>query len=193
MPPHRWNDRGLGKGEIPPVQDQEYSLVPILNRRGQRINEAIVDFADRDFIEAHGPWRLQKTPSELSFYAITYSFGKQLRGMHRVLLGLQPGDRRRVDHRNRNGLDNRRMNLRFATHAENMQNRPSVAGSSSQFRSVYYEGRKNRWRACVQVNNIRYRLGTHETELGAADAVAEFLVTNVPFAEPDPAWVRARS
>lgn len=43
--------------------------------------------------------------------------------MHREIMGLSKGDGKRVDHINGNKRDNRRCNLRMATHAENMRNK----------------------------------------------------------------------
>lgn len=43
--------------------------------------------------------------------------------MHRVILGLDPGDPTDVDHINQKSLDNRRQNLRLASRKENLANR----------------------------------------------------------------------
>ncbi len=101
--------------------------------------------------------------------------------MHRIVLGLGRSDPRRVDHVNRNKLDNRRCNLRFATHAENMQNRPSHAGSSSRFRGVCWEKAVSRWRAYGQLNEVFHHLGYFDDEGQAARAAAKWRANNLPF------------
>jgi hypothetical protein len=42
-------------------------------------------------------------------------------GMHRIILDASPGQE--IDHKNGDGLDNRRANIRFCTRAENLRNR----------------------------------------------------------------------
>ncbi len=76
-----------------------------------------------------------------------------------------------VDHRNRNGLDNRRDNLRLATHSQNQCNKgKSRSNSSSQFIGVYFEKRSSRWVAKIVLHGKRIWLGRFKDELDAAKA-----------------------
>ncbi len=87
---------------------------------------AIVDDADFDLVAGT---RWYGAPGANTFYAVNRNVrehGKQTTlYMHRLILGLgrfvMGGPE--VDHLNRNGLDNRRSNLRVVTHRENAQNR----------------------------------------------------------------------
>jgi hypothetical protein len=92
-----------------------------------------------------------------------------------------------VDHRNNNSLDNRRANLRLATHAENCYNRPKIrTKTSSRYIGVYFEKSTGKWTAKIRVNGKRLWLGRFNSELEAAlayDAAArkyhgEFARTN---------------
>jgi hypothetical protein len=58
--------------------------------------------------------------------------------LHREIM--KPPKGKVVDHRNSGGLDNRRANLRLATHAENMQNRGKMRKkTTSRFIGVHLE------------------------------------------------------
>lgn len=105
--------------------------------------------------------------------------------MHRLLLGLEKGDPRQGDHLNRNPLDNRRENLRIATHAQNSQNCAtlrSAQGFTSRFRGVYWDKRTQRWCARVQLAGAYHWLGRFADELDAAHAAQEFRREHMPFA-----------
>jgi len=87
--------------------------------------------------------------------------------MHRLILNAPVGSI--VDHKNRNGLDNRKENLRFATPAQNAANRVTPrrkAGAS--YRGVTRQCRK--WRAKITHNGIIENLGTFDNEIDAAKA-----------------------
>jgi hypothetical protein len=85
--------------------------------------------------------------------------------MHRVILGLADGDPTQVDHRNHDGLDNRRSNLRTATPPQNNGNQLKRKGTTSKYKGVSrYKGR--RWRAAIQ----RRHLGIFGSEEAAATA-----------------------
>jgi hypothetical protein len=79
-----------------------------------------------------------------------------------------------VDHRNCNALDNRRENLRLATHSENNRNKVKTAAkTSSQFKGVYYRKnrhRRKRWEVNIFAFGKRICLGYFMTEIEAARA-----------------------
>lgn len=114
--------------------------------------------------------------------------------MHREILGLSLGDPLKVDHANGDGLDNRRVNLRLATHAQNLQNMAAFGGTSP-FKGVSLDARTGRWVARLKANNEQINIGAFDDEAEAAlayDCVARgrhghFAVLNFPdVSEYDP-------
>lgn len=97
--------------------------------------------------------------------------------LHRAVMGIGPGDKRHVDHINGNTLDNRRINLRFATRHENSRNQRINAGRTrmglpvtSPYKGVSYDKSKRKYRACITINGRNYKLGTFADEVSAAKA-----------------------
>jgi hypothetical protein len=68
-----------------------------------------------------------------------------------------------VDHKNRNGLDCRRSNLRFATSTQNMANQKLRSDSISGFKGVGYDKRKDKWRARIKHSGQEEHLGYFAT------------------------------
>lgn len=101
--------------------------------------------------------------------------------MHREIVGLSIGDPRQVDHRNRNGLDNRKVNLRIASNAENHQNTGAHRGSTSNLRGVSWDRQTGRWRAQVTLHGRNRNLGRFGTEAEAAEAAAAFRRQHLPY------------
>lgn len=66
--------------------------------------------------------------------------------MHRVLM--LPAGRQRVDHKDRNPLNNQRSNLRLCTASENLANRPKPMGSDG-YKGVYWHKRAGKWASCI--------------------------------------------
>jgi hypothetical protein len=90
--------------------------------------------------------------------------------MHRMLMR----DSALVDHKNGNGLDNRRCNMRAADHVKNAANAKVYANTSTGHRGVDRRGRG--YRARIQREGKRVELGTFgtlEEASRARDAVAE--------------------
>jgi hypothetical protein len=77
---------------------------------------------------------------------------------------------RKVDHRDNNGLNNRRSNLRWATHSQNLANRGPQRNNTSGFKGVTWVGSKRRWMAQIKVNQKRIGLGYFVIKEDAARA-----------------------
>lgn len=87
--------------------------------------------------------------------------------MHRFLLP----DSERIDHRNGDGLDNRRENLRAATRQENLRGfQQKKIEASSQFRGVWWRKGRNKWESRIQVSGKLIYLGVFLNEEEAARA-----------------------
>ena len=122
---------------------------------------AIVDEADLPLVTGHSWCASCYTlkSGEVRWWAVA-RINRKMTQMHRVLLGLKPGDPN-VDHIDRDGLNNRRENLRLATQTQNNAN--SIGHPThrrSRYKGVSWD-RDDRhcaggfWRATVTVNGKR--------------------------------------
>ncbi len=134
---------------------------------------AIVDECDYYWL-ARYTWLAEKTDHSYRAVCLLCK-GKMstLVNMHRLIMN--PPKHLLVDHINRNGLDNRRANLRLATHAQNSQNRTpcTKAGKTSKYKGVYWQRGRNKWRSYIRANNKRIFVGHFDSEVEAAKAYDE--------------------
>lgn len=128
---------------------------------------AIVDDADFDALVAAGPWTAR--PHGRTVYAQHYvrrADGRQTtQQLHVFLMGV-----RGIDHINGDGLDNRRSNLRVATHALNTANQRLRISNTSGFKGVSLLPESGRWMARCLVDGRRRSVGTFDTREDAAHA-----------------------
>ena len=128
---------------------------------------ALVDDADYELVVAAGPWCA--CPNGRTVYAQRAS--RQANGkpttqqLHVFLTG-----HARVDHRNGDGLDNQRHNLRPATHGQNMSNRRLPKHSTTGFKGVTKRKRDGRFQAQIGARGRHYHLGYFDTAEEAARA-----------------------
>ncbi|MFA5300480.1 MAG: HNH endonuclease [Lutibacter sp.] len=110
-------------------------------------------------------WSLQEGVN--TTYAVTAVSGS-ICGLHRLVMNLDIEDPREVDHRNHNGLDNRKCNLRVCTRSENMMNRYKSGTNISGFKGVSYSCVRKKWRARINVDGKEIYLGCFSSEVIAS-------------------------
>jgi len=88
--------------------------------------------------------------------------------LHRAIMNHPQG--LLIDHRNNNGLDNRRANLRKATKSQNVCNRRKQANTSSRFRGVSFDKRRGAWAVNITSQRKQKWIGYFDNEIDAAKA-----------------------
>lgn len=73
-----------------------------------------------------------------------------------------------VDHRNGNGLDNQRKNLRPATSSQNGCNRGKPKHNKSGFKGVHFDKSKGRYVVYVCANGVNKFCGRFDSKISAA-------------------------
>ena len=130
---------------------------------------ALVD--DRDFMRV-AQFKWSAIWNGHTWYA-SRSVGKrpnrQQMLMHRFILALPIGRTPQADHRNLNGLDNRRRNLRPATPSQNNAN-TRYRKNKSGFKGVSWHNRDHLWVARIRVHPKRILLGYFKSAKDAAQA-----------------------
>lgn len=87
--------------------------------------------------------------------------------MHQMILAAQS---RLIDHRDLNGLNNQRGNLRLATRSQNAANSAGHRDRKSKHKGVCFEGFTGRWLAQLTVNGKSVFKARFDTEKQAARA-----------------------
>lgn len=128
---------------------------------------AIVD-ADCVHLVSSYSWHVKIT--QTGVYAMSTING-QTTYMHQLILPLT--GRALVDHKDRNGLNNRKLNLREATHSQNQMNRKQSAVFTSKHKGVYWSKRDKKWAVRIQIDKARHFVGLFENEDEAVSAYKE--------------------
>lgn len=129
---------------------------------------ALVD--DEDFEKLNRfKWYARKGRN--TFYAERNIGGrKQHRVIRRHRQILNVNNSQDVDHRDSDGLNNQRFNLRNCTNQQNCMNARPQSGCLSKFKGVYFHKQINRWRAVLTFNGKVNSCGCYATEEEAACA-----------------------
>jgi hypothetical protein len=153
------NWRRNRKKRAGPEKDDGARYIPLIQG-----GFAIVDAEDYERLMKH-KWYLCQEGN--IFYAIRYKRGKQIR-MHREILNAPKGVM--VDHIDRNGLFNRKRNLRQCSARENSYNRRGNSRGSSQYKGVFWHKASRKWMAHITYNGKDHYLGLYVNEKDAGKA-----------------------
>jgi hypothetical protein len=141
------------------------STALMLERRNGDTYTCFVDSADYPAVQKYRWWVV--LPRGGGAYAQTGipETGKQI-FIHQLLSGIKD-----IDHADRNGLNNRRSNLRPATRQQQQANHKKHGdGTTSRYRGVSLYKPSNKFRAAIVFNNKQKHLGVFVDELEAARA-----------------------
>jgi hypothetical protein len=137
----------LTQGRVAQIDDEDWPLVSAYSWQAS--------------CRKNGKWYAQAFPSIIGMHG-----PRKCILLHHLILPPPAG--LEIDHRNGDGLDCRRQNLRIATHQQNMFNSQSRRGSASKFKGVSMLAGK--WRAQIRINGKNTYLGLFATEEDAARA-----------------------
>lgn len=149
---------------------------------------AIVDDDDVPVLRLH-KWRVSFVKGLAYAITTTGTRGNQRTfSMHRFLMDAEKGET--IDHRDGDGLNNRRSNLRICTQQQNLANMRPRVGSPNGYKGVSCDDRRDAWYA--RIGGIY--IGAYDDAEAAArayDAKAreihgEFARTNFPVVGPAP-------
>ncbi len=142
--------------------------IPLRARDGSVRAYALVDDDDFEVLSLHR-WNLRLNRGGRRYAQRTVPRTTTVL-MHRQIMGFPEF---KVDHRDGDGLNNQRANLRLATDALNAQNRRgAMRNSTTGVRGVAPHRRK--FRATAQVEGVNHYLGIYETVEEAGEVVAAF-------------------
>lgn len=88
--------------------------------------------------------------------------------LHRVVMGSPEG--KQIDHINGDILDNRKSNLRVASHSENMRNRKLQKNNSTGYKGVWFNKKKGLFVATIKIDGKTRTIKHTRTAEEAAEA-----------------------
>ena len=78
-----------------------------------------------------------------------------------------------IDHKDHNGMNNQKSNLRLCTQKENCMNRSKRENTSSIYKGVSFHSRDKKWQAHIGINGKYIHIGLFTSEVDAAKAYNE--------------------
>lgn len=115
---------------------------------------ALVDDCDFEVLSQH-KWHACERNN--IFYARRFVRKGTVAHMHREIMKCPKF--LEVDHRDGNGLNNLRENLRIATHSQNMRNSRTPKNNITGFKGVSFTTREQKYRAVIYVDGKMIHLG----------------------------------
>lgn len=164
------------------------------HRGGQRKVQPVIADIDDDDMErvSQYKWSQNKGSNPHTLYAQTIVNGRKIH-LHRFILGLgdYKDDKRIVDHKDGNGLNNRKENLVICDTLYNSQSFRRHHGEQN-VGCVYYDTsmkRVKRWRAMIVLNGVKHQR-RFLTEQDGKDWIASLVQQSVHFSNMPVGFVK---
>lgn len=128
----------------------------------------LYDDKDHKLISKH-KWHIYLDKN--SYYAVTHVYKKRKQttvSMHRLIMGFP---KNMIDHKDGNGLNNQKSNLRECTNSQNIMNGKKRLNNTSGYKGVMYRSDLTyKFMAVIGFNNQHIYLGCFKTAVKAAHA-----------------------
>lgn len=128
-----------------------------------KLTKGYFALVDNEYFEFHNQWNWHAKEGKNTVYAVrTEGSGVNKKNikMHREIMNAPKGIE--VDHKNGNGLDNRKRNLRYATHQQNQMNKGPQSNNKSGYPGVHLEKGSGKWIAYIKLDGKHINLGRFE-------------------------------
>ena len=150
----------------------------VIFANGGKRHEILIDEEDLEIVATFpGTWGAHKIGN--TFYAQTMirdaNRKRKMVYMHRVILN--PPSDLQADHKNHNGLDNRRENIHIVTQGENLRNRIDNAEHQSNVDGVSWNTRDKTWEVHIWVNGRVEYNASFPDQAVAEEAARQFRET----------------
>ena len=120
---------------------------------------ALVDNEDYDELAVHKWTAHEKHGTIYAERRVVVGTKQRIIHMHRVVMGVAGGVI--YDHRNGNGTDNQKHNLRRCSHKENMRNQKLNITNKTGMKGVSWKKNQGRFVAQITVDGKNFNLGCH--------------------------------
>lgn len=132
--------------------------------------EAVIDAADAHLVQSFN-WTANVNRHSVYGYCVVPGGSQKNIRLHRLIMAAPDGVM--VDHVDGDGLNNRRSNLRLASHSENGRNSRTPATNVSGFKGVSWDRSRCKWQAHIRVNGKSKNLGRFDSAELAHAAYAQ--------------------
>lgn len=141
-------------------------------------NSCMIDIDDLEAIKKYYWYKVTLTSKNgiVVSYMYTHIRDKNTKKDHKLSMHEYLTNQKYVDHKNHNGLDNRRCNLRFpedgitSNQGYNNINMKRRRNNTSGYTGVLYDKKSQKWTANIGINYKTKRLGTFNTYEEAVEA-----------------------
>lgn len=154
----------------------------LYDKNGNVIATTLFDIEDIPLVSKY-KWNLNKSNNKkyTDYVECGGSTSKERYSLHRLLLGNYDCINTDTDHKNGNGLDNRKSNLRECTKSQNMINKSAQVNSLLGYKNIHYRKSGNKY--VVQIKNknnkIRKQFATLQQAIDFRNSIYEKQINNI--------------